>query len=103
MNWQTPGDLILYSLEDLEESDFKRFKNKLSDFSYGNKPPIPKGKLENADWITTKDLLINTYGEEGALDVMDKVLTLISLLGPANDLQKRRAEIGESLSITTIS
>ncbi|XP_073453532.1 NACHT, LRR and PYD domains-containing protein 3-like isoform X2 [Aquarana catesbeiana] len=93
MNWQTPGDLIIYSLEDLEESDFKRFKNKLSDFSYGNKPPIPKGKLENADWITTKDLLIDTYGKEGALDVVVKVLTLISLLGPANDLQKRRAEI----------
>ncbi|XP_073453520.1 NACHT, LRR and PYD domains-containing protein 3-like isoform X2 [Aquarana catesbeiana] len=93
MDGQTPGDLIIYSLEDLKGSDFKRFKNKLSDFSYGNKPPIPKGKLENADCITTKDLLINTYGKEGALDVMDKVLTLISLLGPANDLQKRRAEI----------
>ncbi|XP_040203082.1 NACHT, LRR and PYD domains-containing protein 3-like [Rana temporaria] len=85
----TPGDLIIDSLEDLKGSDFKRFRNKLSDFSYGNKRPIPRGKLENADWITTKDLLIATYGEEGALDVTIDVLTQIGLMGPANDLQSR--------------
>ncbi|XP_077327239.1 NACHT, LRR and PYD domains-containing protein 3-like [Lithobates pipiens] len=89
---QTPGDLIIYSLEDLKGSDFKRFRNKLSDFSYGDKRPIPRGKLENADWITTKDILIDTYGEEGALDVTNKVFTVIGLMGPANDLQKRREQ-----------
>ncbi|XP_040203180.1 NACHT, LRR and PYD domains-containing protein 3-like [Rana temporaria] len=89
---QTPGDLIIDSLEDLKGSDFKRFRNKLSDFSYGDKRPIPRGKLENADWITTKDLLIVTYGEEGALDVTIDVLTLIGLMGPADDLRERRAQ-----------
>ncbi|XP_073479531.1 NACHT, LRR and PYD domains-containing protein 3-like isoform X2 [Aquarana catesbeiana] len=89
---QTPGDLIIHSLEDLKGSDFKRFRNKLSDFSYGDKRPIPRGRLENADWITTKDLLIDTYGEEGALDVTIHVFTLIDLMGPANDLQERRAQ-----------
>ncbi|XP_077327859.1 NACHT, LRR and PYD domains-containing protein 3-like [Lithobates pipiens] len=89
---QTPGDLIIYSLEDLKGSDFKRFRNKLSDFSYKDELPIPRGKLENADWITTKDLLINKYGEEGALDVTIHVFTLINLMGPANDLQERRAQ-----------
>ncbi|PIO28060.1 hypothetical protein AB205_0113110 [Aquarana catesbeiana] len=89
---QTPGDLIIYSLEDLKGCDFKRFRNKLSDFSYGDKSPIPRGKLEHADWITTKDILIDTYGEEGALDVTVKVFTLIGLMGPANDLQERRAQ-----------
>ncbi|XP_077327177.1 NACHT, LRR and PYD domains-containing protein 12-like [Lithobates pipiens] len=89
---QTPGDLIIYSLEDLKGSDFKKFRNKLSDFSYGDKCPIPRGKLENADWITTKDLLINKYGEEGALDVTIDVFTLIDLRGPAKDLQERRAQ-----------
>ncbi|XP_040203171.1 NACHT, LRR and PYD domains-containing protein 12-like isoform X2 [Rana temporaria] len=89
---QTPGDLIIYSLEDLTGSDFKRFRNKLSDFSYGNKRPIPRGKLENADWITTKDLLIDRYGEEGALDVTIHVFTEIGLMGPADELQKRRAQ-----------
>ncbi|XP_077327269.1 NACHT, LRR and PYD domains-containing protein 3-like isoform X2 [Lithobates pipiens] len=89
---QTPGDLIIYSLEDLKGSDFKRFRNKLSDVSYGDELPIPRGKLENADWITTKDILIDTYGEEGALDVTIDVFKLISLMGPAYDLQERRAQ-----------
>ncbi|XP_040177145.1 NACHT, LRR and PYD domains-containing protein 3-like [Rana temporaria] len=100
MNWQTPGDLIIYSLEDLIESDFKRFKNKLSDFCYENKPPIPRGKLEHADCITTKDILIDTHGGEGALDVIIKVLTLIGLLGPANDLQIRRTKMAKLNTIT---
>ncbi|KAM5126426.1 NACHT, LRR and PYD domains-containing protein 3-like [Mantella aurantiaca] len=89
---QTPGDLIINSLEDLTEYDFKKFRNKLSDFSYGDKRPIPKGRLENADWTITKDVLIDTYGEEGALDVTTDVLTQIYLMGPANDLMKRRAD-----------
>ncbi|KAM5125421.1 NACHT, LRR and PYD domains-containing protein 12-like, partial [Mantella aurantiaca] len=89
---QTPGDLIINSLENLTEYDFKKFRNKLSDFSYGDKRPIPKGRLENADWTTTKDVLIDTYGEEGALDVTTDVLTEIYLMGPANDLMKRRAD-----------
>ncbi|CAI9613067.1 unnamed protein product, partial [Staurois parvus] len=89
---QTSGDLLIYSLEDLKGCDFKRFRNKLSDFSYGGKLPIPRGKLENADWISTKDVLIDRYGEEGALDVTIKVFTLIGLMGPANDLQERRAQ-----------
>ncbi|XP_077322437.1 NACHT, LRR and PYD domains-containing protein 3-like isoform X3 [Lithobates pipiens] len=92
---QTPEDLIIYSLDDLQERDFKRFKNKLSDFSYGDKRPIPKGKLENVDSITTKDHLINTYGEEGALDVTITVFTLINLQGPADKLRKKRTEIAK--------
>ncbi|XP_073479538.1 NACHT, LRR and PYD domains-containing protein 3-like [Aquarana catesbeiana] len=88
---QTAGDLIIYSLEDLKACDFKRFRNKLSDYTYGDKLPIPQGKLENADWTTTKDLLIDKYGE-GALDVTIHVFTLIDLMGPANVLQERRAQ-----------
>ncbi|XP_073467652.1 NACHT, LRR and PYD domains-containing protein 3-like [Aquarana catesbeiana] len=97
---QTHGDLILYSLEDLKGRDFKKFKNKLSDFSYEDKLPLPRGRLENADWITTKDLLISTYGEEGALKVTIKVFTLIGLMGPANDLQKRKAQNAKLKKLT---
>ncbi|XP_077347306.1 NACHT, LRR and PYD domains-containing protein 12-like [Lithobates pipiens] len=93
MNPQTPGDLIVYSLEDLKGYDFKKVKNKLSELSYGDKLPIPRGSLENVDCITTKDLLIDTYGKEEALDVMCKVFELVGLLGPANELQKRRTQL----------
>ncbi|XP_073479536.1 NACHT, LRR and PYD domains-containing protein 12-like isoform X2 [Aquarana catesbeiana] len=89
---QTPEDLIIYSLEDLKGCDFKRFRNKLSDFSYEDKHSIPRGRLENADRIITNELLIDAYGEEGALDVTIHVFTLIGLMGPANDLQERRAQ-----------
>ncbi|KAM5141436.1 NACHT, LRR and PYD domains-containing protein 3-like [Mantella aurantiaca] len=89
---QTPGDLIINSLEDLTEYHFKKFRNKLSDFSYGDKRPIPKGRLENSDWTTTKDVLIDTYGEERALDVTTDILKQIGLMGPANHLMKRRAD-----------
>ncbi|KAM5125716.1 LOW QUALITY PROTEIN: NACHT, LRR and PYD domains-containing protein 3-like, partial [Mantella aurantiaca] len=98
---QTPGDLIINSLENLKGYDFKKFRNKLSDFSYGDKRPIPKGRLENADWTTTKDVLIDTYGKEGALDVTTDVLTQIYLMGPANHLMKRRADNGEFPSTMT--
>ncbi|KAM9312387.1 NACHT, LRR and PYD domains-containing protein 3-like [Gastrophryne carolinensis] len=86
----SPRDLIVYFLEDLSRYDFKKLKNKLSDFSYGDIRPIPRGRLENADCVTTKDLLVDTYGEEEALDVITEVLQEIGLLGPASDLQKRR-------------
>ncbi|CAI9606296.1 unnamed protein product, partial [Staurois parvus] len=89
---QTSGDLLIYSLEDLKGCDFKRFRDKLSDFSCKDKLPIPRGKLENADCISTKNILIDIYGEEGALDVTNEVFTLIGLMGPANDLQERRAK-----------
>ncbi|CAI9617914.1 unnamed protein product [Staurois parvus] len=39
---QTPGDLLIYSLEDLKGCDFKRFRDKLSDFSCKDKRPIPE-------------------------------------------------------------
>ncbi|KAM9312379.1 NACHT, LRR and PYD domains-containing protein 3-like [Gastrophryne carolinensis] len=88
---RSPGDLIVFSLEDLSGYDFKKLKSKLSDFSYGDKCPIPRGRLENADCVTTKDLLVDTYGEEEALDVITEVLNLIGLMGPASDLRERRA------------
>ncbi|KAM9311487.1 NACHT, LRR and PYD domains-containing protein 3-like [Gastrophryne carolinensis] len=88
----TPGDLILDSLEDLLEYDFKKCKSKLSDFSKGNKRPIPRGHLENANRINTKDLLVDKYGEVEALDVLIEVLKQIGLMRPASDLLERRGQ-----------
>ncbi|XP_075070607.1 NACHT, LRR and PYD domains-containing protein 3-like isoform X2 [Mixophyes fleayi] len=84
---RTPGDLLYESLEDLEHYDFKRFKEKLSDFSYEGLSPIPRQSLETADRIATKNLLRDVYGEETALNVTISVFKLINLLEPAKDLQ----------------
>ncbi|XP_075043458.1 NACHT, LRR and PYD domains-containing protein 3-like isoform X4 [Mixophyes fleayi] len=84
---RTPGDILCESLENLTQEDFKRFKDTLSDFSYEGRPPIPCGRLEEADCVETKNLLINDYGEETALDVTIQVCMSISLMGPAEVLQ----------------
>ncbi|KAM9323799.1 NACHT, LRR and PYD domains-containing protein 3-like [Gastrophryne carolinensis] len=86
---RTTSDVIVASLEDLQGRDFKRFKDKLSDFSYEDKPRIPRGRLENADWVTTKNLLIDSYGEERAMEVTAEVLKAISLMGPAEELRDK--------------
>ncbi|XP_063814234.1 NACHT, LRR and PYD domains-containing protein 12-like isoform X2 [Pseudophryne corroboree] len=86
---RTPGDILCRALEDLEQYDFRRFKSKLSDFSCGGRDPIPRGCLEKADCIDTKDHLVKVYGEETALEVTVEVLQLINLMGPAEDLQQK--------------
>ncbi|KAM9313337.1 NACHT, LRR and PYD domains-containing protein 3-like [Gastrophryne carolinensis] len=83
------SDLILFYLENLCQYNFKKFKNKLSDFSYEHHLPIPRGPLEDADCIATKDLLVNNYGERKAVDVTIEVINLMGLQGVANDLQMR--------------
>ncbi|XP_063813975.1 NACHT, LRR and PYD domains-containing protein 3-like isoform X2 [Pseudophryne corroboree] len=84
---RTPGDILYESLEDLMQYDFTRFKDKLCDFSYEERPAILRGQLEGADRVTTKSLLLDVYGEETALYVAIEVLKLISLMGPAETLQ----------------
>ncbi|KAM8924051.1 NACHT, LRR and PYD domains-containing protein 3-like [Pelodytes ibericus] len=84
---RTVGDVLLYSLDNLSHHDFKRFKDKLSDFTHQGKT-IPRGHVEDADTIVTKNYILNTYGEEAALDVTVQVLQMISLMGPAEQLKK---------------
>ncbi|MEE6528485.1 hypothetical protein FKM82_030830, partial [Ascaphus truei] len=69
---QTTNARILSVLDELQEADFKRFKNCLSDGSVS--PRIPCGKLENADRVDTAGLLIRHYTEEKALRVTRQVL-----------------------------
>ncbi|KAM9312219.1 NACHT, LRR and PYD domains-containing protein 3-like [Gastrophryne carolinensis] len=57
-----------------------------------SKRPIPRGRLEKADCVDTKNLLVDTYGKEAALDVAVAVFQLIGLMGPASDLKKRRGQ-----------
>ncbi|KAM3910370.1 NACHT, LRR and PYD domains-containing protein 3 [Leptodactylus fuscus] len=91
---QTYGDLLLQALEDLKKSEFRRFKDKLSDLRCGDTRAISRGPLEDADVIVTKNLMIKTYGEEGALDVAVQVFKVMSLMGPAEELQKKMSQEG---------
>ncbi|XP_063814079.1 NACHT, LRR and PYD domains-containing protein 12-like [Pseudophryne corroboree] len=98
---RTPGDILYEALADLTHDDFKRFKDKLSDFSDGGRGSIPCGHLEMADYVTTKNVLIKSYGKEAALDVTIQVLRLINLMGPAESLQHHVTQHVKPQEMTT--
>ncbi|XP_063819132.1 NACHT, LRR and PYD domains-containing protein 12-like [Pseudophryne corroboree] len=91
---RTPGDILCDALEDLIQYDFQRFKDRLSEFPNRRQSLIPRGRLEDAHCVTTKNLPIDAYGEEAALDVTIKVFKLINLMGPAEALHRRVTQHG---------
>uniref|UniRef100_A0A8D0FT04 Uncharacterized protein n=1 Tax=Strix occidentalis caurina TaxID=311401 RepID=A0A8D0FT04_STROC len=92
----TAGDLLLQALEDLSEINFKKFRHTLA---YGNlqgRSCIPWGRLEKADWIDTKNLMMNSYGGEDALDVAIIIFKHIHLRNAADKLQEKREKGGKA-------
>ncbi|XP_064425730.1 apoptosis-associated speck-like protein containing a CARD [Latimeria chalumnae] len=72
-------DRLIAILDELSESEFKRFKHKLNDMEiHGGFSRIPKGKLEKADVLDLVDLLISYYTEEYAKEVTVNVLNQIN-------------------------
>nr|XP_023969692.1 up-regulator of cell proliferation-like [Chrysemys picta bellii] len=68
-------DLLLETLDNLEEHEFKRFKFKLGKTNLKEGvQAIPCGRLEKADALDVTKLLIHYYGEQGAVEVTVKVL-----------------------------
>ncbi|XP_071756684.2 NACHT, LRR and PYD domains-containing protein 3-like [Centroberyx gerrardi] len=74
----TPVELLLKTLEDLGDEDFKSFKWFLqqADILEGS-PAIPKSRLEKADRQDTVDQMVQTYSEN-LLEVTKKVLMKIN-------------------------
>ncbi|XP_074852110.1 NACHT, LRR and PYD domains-containing protein 12-like [Carettochelys insculpta] len=73
------SDLLLRSLDELSQENFKRFKDKLSFVDFDGRDNIPHGPLENADKIDTKNLLMKFYGDDIVLDVAIAVFNQINL------------------------
>ncbi|NWI63230.1 NLRP3 protein, partial [Todus mexicanus] len=85
------GQLLLQALEDLSEVDFKRFQDELAcGGDLRGRRCIPWGRLEKADWVDTKNLMVEFYGEEAALDVAIDVFEAIHLRNPAALLRESR-------------
>ncbi|XP_034626406.1 apoptosis-associated speck-like protein containing a CARD isoform X2 [Trachemys scripta elegans] len=84
------SDLLQSALDDLLEEDFKRFKDKLSHSDFKGKGTIPRGRLEKADRIDTKNNLIAFYGGDAAVDVTIEILAKINVRGSAANLKKYR-------------
>ncbi|KAM6308975.1 LOW QUALITY PROTEIN: NACHT, LRR and PYD domains-containing protein 3-like [Aegotheles albertisi] len=86
----TSGEMLLRVLEDLSELDFKKFRDALSHGDLRGRSCIPWGRLEKADWMDVKNLMVDLYGEEAALDVAIAVLERIQLRKAAAQLQESR-------------
>ncbi|KAH1171065.1 NACHT, LRR and PYD domains-containing protein 3-like [Mauremys mutica] len=84
------SDLLIRALDNLSQEEFKRFKDKLSHSDFEGKGNIPRGRLENADRIDTKNLLIQFYGEIAAVEVTTDVFTQINLRDAAAKLREER-------------
>uniref|UniRef100_A0A8C3HHD1 Pyrin domain-containing protein n=1 Tax=Chrysemys picta bellii TaxID=8478 RepID=A0A8C3HHD1_CHRPI len=84
------SDLLQSALDDLLQEDFKRFKDKLSHSGFKGKGIIPRGRLEKADKIDTKNILIAFYGGDAAVDVTIEILAKINVRGSAANLKKDR-------------
>ncbi|XP_076199584.1 NACHT, LRR and PYD domains-containing protein 6 [Aptenodytes patagonicus] len=86
----TAGELLLRALEDLSELDFKKFRDALAHGDLRGRCCIPWGRLEKADWMDTKNLMLDFYGGEAALDVAIAVFEHIQLRNAAALLRESR-------------
>ncbi|XP_034626374.1 NACHT, LRR and PYD domains-containing protein 3-like isoform X2 [Trachemys scripta elegans] len=82
------SDLLVHALDNLSQGDFKRFKDKLSHSALKGKGNIPRGCLDHANRIDTKNLLMKFYGGEAALDVTIDAFTQIDLRDSAAKLRE---------------
>ncbi|XP_069041630.1 apoptosis-associated speck-like protein containing a CARD [Lepisosteus oculatus] len=80
-------DHILETLEDLEEKDLKKFKNKLCDRE--GEPKVPRGRVQKADAIDLVNLLVSYFTERGAAEVAIEVLRAINLNQEADELKAK--------------
>ncbi|XP_069713056.1 NACHT, LRR and PYD domains-containing protein 6 [Phaenicophaeus curvirostris] len=97
------GELLLHALEDLSALDFKKFRDALAHGDLQGRSRIPWGQLEKADWTDTKNLMLDFYGKEDALDVAIYVLERIHLLNAAATLRESREKALVSASSLGLS
>uniref|UniRef100_UPI003AAC1B5A protein NLRC3-like isoform X2 n=1 Tax=Centroberyx gerrardi TaxID=166262 RepID=UPI003AAC1B5A len=88
--------LLIKTLEDLGDEDFKKFKWELQqDDILEGLPAIPKSRLENADRRDTVDQMVQTYNKN-TLEVTKKVLMRIN----RNDLEQSLSNSSSGLKET---
>ncbi|XP_063814097.1 NACHT, LRR and PYD domains-containing protein 3-like [Pseudophryne corroboree] len=88
---KTTGDVLYEALEKLTEHELKQFKDVLA--CLPTRVPIQPERLQKADFLGTKYILLDVFGEEAALDVLIRVFRLIGLTERAEDYQHEAISI----------
>ncbi|KAK5621577.1 hypothetical protein CRENBAI_000316 [Crenichthys baileyi] len=97
------AELLLNTLEDLIEEDFKKFKWFLTMQVLEGYMPIPRAHLQHADRTDTVSKMIENYKEEGALNATATILKKQRMNELADRLLKAYAEMASAASSTTTS
>lgn len=75
----TQAELLLGTLEDLGYEELKKFQWFLQqDGTVDGFPTIKKSRLENTDRQDTVDLMVQTYGLDGALKITVEILKKVN-------------------------
>ncbi|XP_040891263.1 pyrin-like [Toxotes jaculatrix] len=94
--------LLLESLEWLTSDDFQTFKWYLSMKILEDCRPIPKSRLETASQRETVTKMMDSYGEESAVNIAVEVLKKMNINDVAKKLMNAYAE-GKTAAPTTCS
>ncbi|XP_042285967.1 pyrin-like [Thunnus maccoyii] len=95
--------LLLDTLEDLRDSDFKTFNWYLKTDVLDGCKRIPRSHLENPSRTDTVDKMIEHYGEEMAVNITVKILESIGNKNASEKLRKAYAEGTAATSSTSSS
>ncbi|KAK9981738.1 hypothetical protein ABG768_001262 [Culter alburnus] len=90
----TTKTILLDVLNDLLEKEFKEFKWHL----WNGDNPIPRGKLEKADYSDVVDLMVQHYGKSDAGKIAVRVLQSIKQNELAKQLKGKLQEVPEDVS-----
>lgn len=81
-------DLLFCTLDELEQTDLKRFKMHLSERTLEECEPIPRGRLEGSDATDVAFKVMQAYGEGGSVTMTLTILRKMNLNNLADRLQK---------------
>lgn len=86
------AQLLLKTLDDLEDDDFSRFNWYLSNGVSDDYEPIPKCRLQNPNQMKTVDEMIRHYGEVMAVAITVEILRLMNNNYAADKLEEACSE-----------
>ncbi|XP_068102642.1 apoptosis-associated speck-like protein containing a CARD isoform X2 [Hyperolius riggenbachi] len=94
---RTVRDVLITALEELTGSSFKKFRNKLNDWTIKEGySKIPRGRLEKADPDDAVDLIRSYYKDDYGAELTLAVLDAINEKQVAEDLKKDLQTVSSS-------